>query len=141
MSKQATNQDLFGEKIHATVNDVLKHIDGLEFDDIKSCWPQRMVELYEVISIVLEKQSLSESENHQLSAILVKAIGEYFGGQSFYLPRNQKMERFMRDIAIYKEFTGDNIAELAKKYKVTHQTVYVAIAKQRDLRQKKLPLE
>lgn len=135
-----SQEDLFGEQIDATVEQVLEHIEGIEKDDMKLIYSRRLVEFYEVHSHILEKMAgITGEENHKLSAVMVAAIGDYFGGVSFYLPHNDKMAKFMRDIKIYKMFTGDNVTELAKRFNVSQQTVYNAIAKQRDLRQKKLP--
>lgn len=132
--------DLFGDKIDATVTEVLEHVDGLEIDDMKLIYSSRLVEFYELHSHILAKMAnITGEQNHKLSAALVASIGNYFGGVSFYLPHNEKMNRFMRDVQIYKAFTGDNVTELARKFNVSQQTIYTAIAKQRDLRQKKLP--
>lgn len=136
---ESNQQDFFGEKIEATTDQVLAAIDGLAAADIKKIYAQRLVELYELNFDILEKVlGLTGTENHRASAALVAGIGNYFGGVSFYMPHNDKLERFIRDIQIYKAFNGDNVTELAKKFRVSQQTIYTAIAKQRDLRQKKL---
>lgn len=133
--------DLFGEQIDATIDEVLQHIDGLEAEDIKLIYSARLVEFYELHSHVLAKQAgITGEKNHKISAALVAAIGNYFGGVSFYLPHNEKMNKYMRNIRIYKAFDGTNVAALSKQFKVSQQTIYTAIAQQRDLRQKKLPL-
>ncbi|KUJ73911.1 hypothetical protein AVO42_00375 [Thiomicrospira sp. XS5] len=132
-------QDMFGAKIEATTQQVLDAIDGLEAADMRKIYAPRLVEFYEVHSHILNKVAgITGDDNHKLAAALVAAIGNYFGGIPFYLPHNDKMERFMRDVRIYKAFNGSNVNELSKQFKVSHQTVYTAIAKQRDLRQKKL---
>ena len=131
--------DFFGEQVDATVEQVLKNIDVIDVEDLKNGWPQRLVEAYEVISAMLKKLH-PEMDSHPFTVLVLKALSEYFGGQSFYLPKNQRMEILMRDIAIYKDFNGRNVGKLAKKYRVSEQTIYTAIAKQRDLRQRKLDL-
>ncbi len=133
-------QDMFGEKIEATTQQVLEAIDGLEAEDMKKIYASRLVEFYELHSYILEKQAgITGEQNHKLASALVASIGNYFGGVSFYLPHNDKLERFLRDVRIYKaSFSNSDVNHLAKQFKVSHQTIYSAIAKQRDLRQKKL---
>lgn len=132
-------QDFFGEEIEATTQQVLAAIDGLESADMKKIYAQRLVEFYELhVHVLKEVAGITGDENHKLAAALVASIGNYFGGVSFYLPHNDRLERFMRDVQIYKAFDGDNVTELAKRFRVSQQTIYTAIAKQRDLRQKKL---
>lgn len=140
MSQETTQTDLFGDQIDATVKEVLEHIDGLEAEDIKLIYSARLAEFYDLHSHVLEQQAgITGEKNHKIAAALVAAIGNYFGGVSFYLPHNEKMNKHMRNIRIYKAFDGTNVAELSKRFNVSQQTVYNAIAQQRDLRQKKLP--
>ncbi|PIP98531.1 MAG: hypothetical protein COW76_20430 [Shewanella sp. CG18_big_fil_WC_8_21_14_2_50_42_11] len=136
---ESNQQDFFGDQIEATTKQVLAAIDGLESADMKKIYAQRLVEIYELHAHVIQQVAgITGAENHKLSAALVASIGNYFGGVSFYLPHNDKLDRFIRDVQIYKAFDGDNVTELAKKFRVSQQTIYTAIAKQRDLRQKKL---
>lgn len=141
MSDDTTKTDLFGDEIDATVAEVLENIDTFGQEDMKLIYSRRLVEFYELHSHILAKQAgITGDENHKLAAALVAAIGDYFGGVSFYLPHNEKMKKFMRDVRIYKaSFKTPNVTDLARQFGVTQQTVYNAIAKQRDLRQKKLP--
>ncbi len=47
------------------------------------------------------------------------ALGREFGGMSLYLPKIESALRNWRDRNIRSEFTGANIPELARKYKLT----------------------
>jgi Mor family transcriptional regulator len=46
-------------------------------------------------------------------------LGREFGGMSLYLPKIESALRGWRDQMIKAEFTGANIAELARKYRLT----------------------
>jgi Mor family transcriptional regulator len=47
------------------------------------------------------------------------ALGREFGGMSLYLPKIESALRSWRDINIRAEFTGANIPQLAKRYRLT----------------------
>jgi len=51
------------------------------------------------------------------------ALGREFGGMSLYLPKIESALRSWRDINIHREFTGANIPQLAKKYRLTSARV------------------
>lgn len=136
-----TTEDMFGDQIDASVDQVLANIDELCHHQPHVLNTRRMIEFYELHSNVLEKVAgITGKQNQEITIALVATISNYFGGMSFYLPQNEKLKLFLRDIQIYKDFNGYNIKELTKKYDVSQQTIYTAIAKQRDARQKKLPL-
>jgi Mor family transcriptional regulator len=51
------------------------------------------------------------------------ALGREFGGMSLYLPKIESALRSWRDINIRREFTGANIPELARRYRLTSARV------------------
>lgn len=137
------NHDLFGDEFTATMDEMLTHIGDLDIDDLKILWPARLVEFYEVLSHSLEKvghikDTEKDRTNTILTAAMVTAIANHFGGVSFYLPHNEKLDRAIRDIKIYKEFTGNNHGKLAKKYHVSEMTIRTALANQYKMRHKKI---
>lgn len=137
--KCPNTEDMFGETVDASIEQVLAHIDQLSADDLKHIWPARLVEFFELTAHTITKvQGLDEKQVHQLSAALVTAIANHFGGMSFYLPHNEKLEKAVRDIKIWHEFKGNNIDRLAKKYRVSEMTIRTAVANQLALRRAKL---
>lgn len=46
---------------------------------------------------------------------LVK-LGDYFKGDTFYIPSGKYFLRVIRDYKMKKEYTGGSVKELAKKY-------------------------
>lgn len=64
---------------------------------------------------------------------LVAAISSKIGGMQVYFPRGQVLEYLVRDMRIWRDFTGDNVPELVERYHVTYKTVYKAIKRMRRL--------
>ena len=61
-------------------------------------------------------------------------LAEDWGGSSVYIPKNLAARFRKRDAKLYREFTGNNIAELAQKYGLTQQRVYAILKAERARR-------
>ncbi|NPA72695.1 MAG: hypothetical protein GXO35_07685 [Gammaproteobacteria bacterium] len=133
------SKDLFGDHFTATMDEMLENLTDLDMEDLKLLWPARLVEFYEILSHCLSTVGeIQDEQNNKLSAVLVTAIANHFGGVSFYLPHNQKLERAIRDIKIWKAFTGNNHQILAKKFRVSEMTIRTALANQHRIRHNKI---
>lgn len=130
--------DLFGDDFNGTVDDMISNLADLSEEELKLLWPARLTEFFEIISHQLKNNGITEPQNTQLSAALVTAVAQHFGGLTFYLPHNKKLKNAIRDIEIYKAFTGNNYAQLAKHHKLSEMTIRTAVANQHRLRFKKI---
>ena len=61
-------------------------------------------------------------------------LPEDWGGSSVYIPKNLAARLRKRDATLYREFTGNNVAELAQKYGLTQQRVYAILKAERTRR-------
>lgn len=71
-------------------------------------------------------------------------LASLWGGQMLYIPKDMASQVLSRDAKIYAEFTGNNHAELARKYDLSLQHTYTIIKKEREkrsLKQKRLPID
>ena len=131
--------DMFGDEFSANIEQMLAHLGDLDASDLKHLWPMRLVEFYEVIAHTVTKlEGLDDKQTLRLSAALVTAIANHFGGTSFYLPHNEKLEKAVRDIKIFKLHKGDNHTELARQFRLSQQQIYTIVANQTRLRRAKL---
>ena len=60
------------------------------------------------------------------------ALGREFGGMSLYLPKIESALRGWRDVNIHREFTGANIAQIARKYNLTSVRVRQVLGATRE---------
>ncbi len=60
------------------------------------------------------------------------ALGREFGGMSLYLPKIESALRSWRDQNIRAEFTGANILQLARKYRLTGARVRQILGVERE---------
>lgn len=105
---------------------ILEHLD----DEIESTrFPALLSELNALLRKELER--LGYDPLHSIE--LVVAISSKIGGMQVYFPRGQVLEQLVRDMRIWRDFKGDNVAELVERYHVTYKTVYKAIKRMRRL--------
>ena len=87
------------------------------------------------MSVKAEKELLEDlkmedlEEQYQIIAQAVgleglKALCDHFGGSSIYIPQRRKLIENRRETAIYREYDGTNIKQLAARYGVSESTVY-----------------
>ena len=74
--------------------------------------------------------AVSEEEACEFGRRVADMLAEDWGGSSVYIPKNLAA----RDATLYREFTGNNIAELAQKYGLTQQRVYAILKAERARR-------
>lgn len=109
---------------------ILDHID----DEIEGArFPSLFSELNALLRVELER--LGYDPKHSIE--LVAAISGKIGGMQVYFPRGQVLEYLVRDMRIWRDFTGNNVEELVERYHVTYKTVYKAIKRIRRLEMNK----
>ncbi|MGL3256641.1 Mor transcription activator family protein [Salmonella enterica] len=109
-------------------------LDCLDDGDGESArFPSLLAELNALLRTELER--LGGNPQHSLE--LIVAISNQIGGMQIYFPRGQALEYLVRDMRIWRDFTGGNIPELVERYHVTYKTVYKAIKRMRRLETKK----
>ena len=59
--------------------------------------------------------AVSEEEAREFGRRVADMLAEDWGGSSVYIPKNLAARFRKRDATLYREFTGNNIAELAQK--------------------------
>ena len=117
------SNDLFGD---VRDDSILDHID----DEMESSrFPSLLSELNALLRVELGR--LGYDPRHSIE--LVAAISGKIGGMQVYFPRGQVLEQLVRDMRIWRDFTGDNVQELVERYHVTYKTVYKAIKRMRRL--------
>lgn len=100
-------------------------------------WPGRLVEIFDVVNSCVKRNGVEKEKSSSLSEAIVSEIAQLFGGMQFYLPTGNKLKLALRDARIFTEFTGDNTAELARKYNLSQANIYLILKKQREERRGK----
>lgn len=98
-------------------------------------WPKGLAVLTAVIEEAFIRQGRRKDEALEIAEIAVKAMAFLAGGRSYYLPKGHYFRVALKHGRIFREFTGNNVTELAEKYELTEAMIYAIIAQQRELRQ------
>lgn len=61
-------------------------------------------------------------------------LAEDWGGTSVYIPKDELRRLRKRNSRIYNEFNGGNVADIARKYGISEQRVYVILKEERQRR-------
>ena len=78
--------------------------------------------------------SVEEEAARAFGRRVADMLAEDWGGSSVYIPKNLASRFRKRAARLYREFTGHNVEELARKYGLTQQRVYAIIKAERSRR-------
>lgn len=91
---------------------------------------------------ILQDHSIGTDIAEQCGAAIADHLADNWGGQVVSIPKDHAYKLAKRDVAILREFTGNNHSDLARRYDMTERgirkLVTRAIQRQRDLFQGKL---
>jgi len=94
--------------------------------------PPLLVEIADQAADVLKSELGIDPERAAHGGYLImRRIAEAVGGAGVYIPTADSIERHERDEAIWREFSGDNVNELARRYGVTTIHLYRLIKRMR----------
>ena len=101
-------------------------------------WPNTLLEIMELNQRVLVAAGIPAAQSIELSQQLTREYARTFGGLQMYCPKQDKIEKTIRDRSIYHEYQTGKAAELARKYNLSEVQVYSIYKQQRALHQQKL---
>ena len=108
--------------------------EAITSEKIKGKYEGIIGEMFDVLINEFEKNSKTKNEALTLAESAVLTIANYFGGRSFYLPNGTRLKAQIRANRIFKEFKGDNMNELTRKYSLSSPHIYAILRKQQKLR-------
>ncbi|ALP43617.1 Mor transcription activator family protein [Aeromonas schubertii] len=134
------NQDLFADD-HASLGQLVDRLDQILASELTAKWPKALSELVDVLSCELVRggmeQELAKAQARKLA--LVQA--HYMGGRAYYIPTGDHLKAALRDRAIWDEFNGRNIDQLARKHGLSVPQTYAVVAEQRELMRRRIQQE
>ncbi len=110
--------------------EILDNIDHAMHSTDSKAWPSIVVDLYKIVKIQLEQQGIDDI---QATLDTTLALVDYLGGMQVYVPKGERLRKYIRDMEIYYRFNGRNIRQLAKQYNKPEQSIYRIIAEQKAL--------
>ncbi len=115
--------DSFSPEILDNINQAMNGDDG-------KAWPSTIIDLFKLMQLEYQKQGIDD-----VGAVLktTLAIADCLGGVQQYLPKGERLRKYIRNMEIYYRFNGRNIRELSRQYRQTEQSIYRILAEQKRL--------
>ncbi|MCT8348291.1 transcriptional regulator [Photorhabdus temperata] len=136
------NLSLFDDD-HAELGQLLDRLNDIPFAELQGRWPQLLADMVDLFSAELQRQGQEKTLSHLSSSKLVGALAHYYGGRAVYLPTGETLKAALRDNQLFDEWSRSKggIDNLAKKYALTHSTVYAILRQQLMLHRKRYQID
>ncbi|MGN5074101.1 Mor transcription activator family protein [Aeromonas veronii] len=126
------NQDLFADD-HASLGQLVDRLDQIPASELTAKWPKALSELVDVLACELVRGGLEPDLAKAQARKLALVQAHYMGGRAYYIPTGDHLKAALRDRAIWDEFNGRNIDQLARKHGLSVPQTYAVVAEQRQL--------
>lgn len=115
------------------LDELLRKAEDIELGT--AAWPQTLAELVSIFKDEMTTGAVKMDEENaiKLAKRLVARQAHHMGGRQFYLPRDERLRKAMRDVEIWQRWNGRNVGELQRQFDLTAQQVYAIIREQRQL--------
>ncbi|MDF2415850.1 Mor transcription activator family protein [Aeromonas sp. 1HA1] len=131
------NQDLFADD-HASLGQLVDRLDQIPASELTAKWPKALAELVDVLACELARGGMAQEQARAQARKLALVQAHYMGGRAYYIPTGEHLKAALRDRAIWDEFNGRNIDQLARKYGLSVPQTYAVVAEQRLLTRKRI---
>ncbi|WP_429103589.1 Mor transcription activator family protein [Aeromonas hydrophila] len=126
------NQDLFADD-YASLGQLVDRLDQIPASELTAKWPKALSELVDVLACELARGGMAPDLARAQARKLALVQAHYMGGRAYYIPTGDHLKAALRDRAIWDEFNGRNIDQLARKHGLSVPQTYAVVAEQRQL--------
>ncbi|MGN5208101.1 Mor transcription activator family protein [Aeromonas veronii] len=126
------NQDLFADD-HSSLGQLVDRLDQIPASELTAKWPKALSELVDVLACELVRGGMAQEHAKAQARKLALVQAHYMGGRAYYIPTGDHLKAALRDRAIWDEFNGRNIDQLARKHGLSVPQTYAVVAEQRQL--------
>lgn len=130
------NQDLFADD-HASLGQLVDRLDQIPASELTAKWPKALSELVDVLACELARGGMAQEQAKAQARKLALVQAHYMGGRAYYIPTGDHLKAALRDRAIWDEFNGRNIDQLARKHGLSVPQTYAVVAEQRELNRRR----
>lgn len=127
------------DMLGATLEDLPAAAEALASEP--ALWPRQLAEHADALEDELQRLDtpLEPLTARRLACRLTARIARSCGGTCIYLPKDDSLERVLRDMAIWSQYDGnaETIRSIAKQLDMTPIHVYRIIARQRALHRRR----
>jgi len=105
----------------------------------KDKWEESLAAMFDVAAAIFRREGLNDNDAANLAGKAVHGLAKYHGGRHFYLPRNESLDRAIRDRVMFHRWMNGQATpeQLADEQDMTYTRVMQIIAEQRALWRRK----
>lgn len=134
------NLDLFDDD-HESLGQLVDRLDQIPAAELTAKWPKALAELVDVLACELGRSGMAAEKALAQARKLALVQAHYMGGRAYYIPTGEHLKAALRDRAIWDEFNGRNIDQLARKHGLSVPQTYAVVAIQRQLVRQRMNLD
>lgn len=112
-------------------------LDHMEDKEIRAKWPAALVDMTDVAAAALARDGVDVAIARRQAVTVMRALAIYHGGRKFYLPNGEALDRALRNMRIWDDFNGNNVDDLARRYRLSDVQIYAILSEQRTLHRRK----
>lgn len=127
--ERTMEQQEFFQPETTELEQLLENVSELADENARQRWPSTLQSLSLLLDDELKRAQVNEPH---LADRLIIALSHYFGGREIYIPADSKLKLALRNIAIWRNYNGRNIEQLAKRYNLTERLITEVIREQRQ---------
>ncbi|MFZ1828293.1 MAG: Mor transcription activator family protein [Candidatus Competibacteraceae bacterium] len=101
--------------------------------EIPQHYPQILADIAQLLRSLLNEH-LPNALADTMAISQVELLSRTYSGCQVYFPKQKALKRHQRDEALYREFTGNNHTDLARRYCLTVSHVYEIVKRVRKAR-------
>ncbi len=109
-------------------------------------WPKQMARITDTLLAIAREQlrGLDDDKIRRLAALQMAAVARVYGGTMFYVPKDERLRKAIRDLRIWCEHDGtvdgpNGIRSLARRHRIATYYVWEILRRQRVLHQESAP--
>lgn len=137
MDSNQENLDMFADD-HESLGQLVDRLDQIPVTELTAKWPKALAELVDVLACELGRGGMAPDLARAQARKLALVQAHYMGGRAYYIPTGDHLKAALRDRAIWDEFNGRNIDQLARKHGLSVPQTYAVVAEQRRLTRHKI---
>jgi Mor family transcriptional regulator len=87
-------------------------------------YPELLIDIAEQVALRVKAHVPNEEEARRIGYEVAEHIRNHHAGEMIYFPRGRKFEARRLHQELWEKFTGNNVPDLAKEYKMAEPSVY-----------------
>lgn len=135
--------DMFEGAVEGDIDKLIQYAASADEQEVLR-WESAITEFIDLWAAELQRVEMMSTEDAgRIARQLAAATAHYRGGRSFYLPKDDRLKRALRDNQIWEDSCHNRKthAQLAAQHNLTVTNIYMILASQTKLRRKRLQPE